>query len=645
LSADGGTLLISDPERGAAYLYEQADGTWPTTPTATFTGAGSLAALSADGHAVLVSAPQPGALNVYDEADGTWPTVPTVTLQGPSTPGPVALSADGSTVLVGAPKAGPAYSGAAYVYSKTGGTWSPSPVATFAAGQADDDLNGFGSSVALSADGQTALVSASDGGYGNGGAAYVYGDAGGSWSPAPVASFTGAFGFGSSLALSADGQTAVVGVPYEDNGAGPREDGSADVYSEVGGAWPSAPSAALGDVGDAQLGSSVSLSGDGLVALVNGSGAAYVYTGAGGTWSSAPVEAFGGTGMIAADGQSALVNDEDADGINGNTVYLYTSTGNAPAAAGTTVPVQVSGQQEYGTASPGFTYTASPAGLDLVGALSCSTVDGGSPIVPALDAGDFTVDGSSCGGLWLSGVVGPAAAISYTGAPDGFVVYPASQSVLFASVPPTFGSSGETAVGQSYVPRAWATTGLPVVISLNPSSTGGACTLTSGVVHFTGAGRCILDADQAGDADYARGLGQQYADVHTVAQLRTYLLAPRRVALGSHFAYKLRVVDSGPGRATDFIVSLVLPESVVFVSALSKPMLESSTLVQWQPASLGPGHSVSYIVRVKLRDPATGRLVATASVNPGQWGPICLKPDQTSARSITVVDRTLSLGR
>jgi hypothetical protein len=99
----------------------------------------------------------------------------------------VALSADGNTAIVGGPCDGGSSGGcgtnipgvgAAWVYTRSGGVWTqqgPKLVGTGAVGQA-----GQGSGVALSADGNTAIV----GGYGdnsNTGAAWVYTRSGGVW--------------------------------------------------------------------------------------------------------------------------------------------------------------------------------------------------------------------------------------------------------------------------------------------------------------------------------------------------------------------------------------------------------------------------------------------------------------------------------
>jgi len=94
--------------------------------------------------------------------------------------------------------------------------------------------------------------------------------------------------FGSSVALSADGSTALVGGPQDDNGAG-----AVWVFTRSGGAWSQqGPKLTAGDEGGAgQFGSSVALSADGSTALVGGpqddsyAGAAWVFTRSGATWT------------------------------------------------------------------------------------------------------------------------------------------------------------------------------------------------------------------------------------------------------------------------------------------------------------------------------------------------------------------------
>jgi triacylglycerol esterase/lipase EstA (alpha/beta hydrolase family) len=72
-----------------------------------------------------------------------------------------------------------------------------------------------------------------------------------------------------------------------------------------------------------------------------------------------------------------------------------------------------------------------------------------------------------------------------------------AQSITFTSTPP-----GHATVGASYLPKAKASSGLAVALSIAaPSSR--VCALSSGVVRFTAAGSCVIDANQAGDGTYS----------------------------------------------------------------------------------------------------------------------------------------------
>jgi hypothetical protein len=442
LSADGQVALIGAPAAsggGAAYLYVESGGTWPTTPTATFTGpassqgeVGTAVALSADGEVALVGAPgggyapsNDGAAYLFVASAGTWPTTPTATFAGvPGTSGKlgsaVALSADGTVALVGAPVA--SY-GAAYVYEGPGGNWSSTPAAAFTGPPTTDGGGEFGSSVALSADGQVALVGAPGAGTAYDGAGYLYAESGATWPSSPTGFFPGPPGSGAedgnSVALSANGQVALLGAPE----GGPFQDGAAFVYTESAGSWPTAPGATfLGPTeSGAWLGQSVALSANGQVALlgapIGGDGAAYLFTESRGTWPAAAAATF-------------------------------TGPAGSPDDLGDDVALSANGQ---------------------------SAVLGGAPFTGA-DA----IDG---------------AAYLFSAPPGS---EQALQTIVFASASPSAALSGAT-----FNLAATATSGLPVGFSVDSSSTPGACSLSGTKVTFTGRGTCLVDADQEGDAAWA----------------------------------------------------------------------------------------------------------------------------------------------
>jgi len=205
----------------------------------------------------------------------------------------VALSADGNTVIVGG-AVDNRLTGAAWVYTLSGGVWPQQGSKLVGTGAVRQ--GGQGVSVALSADGNTAIVA---GPFDNSstGAAWVYTLSNGVWTQQGSKLVgTGAVGpakQGWSVALSADGNTAVVGG-VEDN----SYTGAVWVYTRSGGVWTQQGNKLVGTgaVGPAGQGRSVALSADGKTAIVGGAadnrviGAAWVYTRSGGDWTIAETE-------------------------------------------------------------------------------------------------------------------------------------------------------------------------------------------------------------------------------------------------------------------------------------------------------------------------------------------------------------------
>jgi hypothetical protein len=87
-------------------------------------------------------------------------------------------------------------------------------------------------------------------------------------------------------------------------------------------------------------------------------------------------------------------------------------------------------------------------------------------------------------------------ASSQATAAGGFTVNKANQTITFTSTNPSPVSVG----APTYTPTATSTSGLTVTITLNGSSTG--CTLSSGVVTFTAAGTCLVDANIASSTNF-----------------------------------------------------------------------------------------------------------------------------------------------
>ncbi|NIM43125.1 MAG: integrin [Hydrogenophaga sp.] len=334
LSADGNTLAVgatgersrsADPldnsgsRNGAVYVFSRSSGAWQQQAylkafnTGLYDQFGNSLALNANGDTLAIGAEAEsssgtdpydrslmasGAVYVFSRSGSAWQ------LQAFLKASPtdlqdffgfrVALSASGDTLAVGAwgdsgQNDNLVFSGAAYVFTRSGGHWQQQAYLTASNPNARDR---FGVSVALSANGDTLAVGAEDersrstdpldnGGVSNG-AVYVFSRSSGHWQQQAYlkAANTDAMDrFGTSLALSGDGDTLAVGASGESgDGTSPSDNsrstsGAVYVFKRSGGAWQErayvkAPNA---DVNDG-FGASVALSADGQALAVGAGG-------------------------------------------------------------------------------------------------------------------------------------------------------------------------------------------------------------------------------------------------------------------------------------------------------------------------------------------------------------------------------------
>jgi hypothetical protein len=288
LSGDGDTAAISAPTfdqgSGAVWIFTRSGSTW--TEQAKLTGVGELdvghfgagLALSSDGDTVAIGAPNDdhnvGAVWVFTRSGSTW-TQQGEKLTGGEASGAselgraVALSADGSTALVGGP-CDDGLLGAAWAFARSGTTWAQQGT-KLTGGEASGESH-FGDSVALSADGATALVGGRQDG-GKAGAAWAFARSGTTWAQqgAKLVAASGEEGTGElgwSVALSADGETALIGGLRDDGYAG-----AAWLFARSGSTWAQQGEKLTGgeeERGKGWFGSSVALSAEATTALVGG---------------------------------------------------------------------------------------------------------------------------------------------------------------------------------------------------------------------------------------------------------------------------------------------------------------------------------------------------------------------------------------
>ncbi len=392
VSGDGNTAVVGGPLDnrgiGAAWVFTRSGQTWAQQAkltTADATGAAQLGwsvALSNNGNTAIIGGPSDngsvGAAWVFTRSGTTW-TQQGAKLSGAGATGTgcapgvvgnaeqgysVALSGDGNTAIVGG-WADNGSLGAAWVFTRSRGMWSQPGTklcandasATSSATVNADILQGF--SVALSNDGTTAIV----GGPGDSdsiGAAWVFRFSGGKWTQQGsklAGSNADASQQGFSVALSGDGNTALVGGPGEET----PEVTDASVNMSNGAVWAwvfTVSSQTWGQQGDMLvaastitstpstsnpgLGFSVALARGGNTALVGGptdnanTGAAWAFVRGGGVWHQrghklvAP-GAVGDAGQatsvaLSANGSTAIVGGAlNQDGTGAAWVFTNTS--------------------------------------------------------------------------------------------------------------------------------------------------------------------------------------------------------------------------------------------------------------------------------------------------------------------------------
>ncbi|MGB5080336.1 MAG: hypothetical protein WBO23_06300 [Burkholderiales bacterium] len=331
------------------------------------------------------SAPNSGAVYVFVRSAGGWLQQAYVKASNAATSdqfgSSVALSSDGNTLAVGA--VFQATSGAAYVFTRSGATWTEQAQIK-ASNAGASDL--FGNTVALSGDGDTLAVGA-PGEDSNttgidstpndlasiAGAVYVYTRGGGTWTQQAYvkASNAGAGDFfGISVALSGDGNTLAVGATGEDSNTTGINSTPNDLASSAGavylfvrstGAWSQqAYVKPLNTGGSDQFGMSVVLSGDGDTLAVGSpledsstfgidsvpdesalnAGAAYVFVRSAGAWSQQAYvkpsdtrspEQFGASVALSGDGNALAVGapfeNLNATGIGGTATLVSKDAG------------------------------------------------------------------------------------------------------------------------------------------------------------------------------------------------------------------------------------------------------------------------------------------------------------------------------
>ncbi|MHB8404598.1 MAG: beta strand repeat-containing protein [Gammaproteobacteria bacterium] len=370
----------------------------------------------------------------------------------------VAVSANGQVAAGGAPAtnrsgtSGTDYTGAAYVYSQSNGSWND-PVTLSTSGISTGGQ--IGESVAVSANGQQVFVGAPDLNTYTG-AVFVYTESNGSWNNTPTRSaltlpsgVTTYYSFGFGLAASSDGQTLVVGASHSASGG--NNPGGIYVYSLSNGSWGNPVALSMGSIANGSgIGAIVAVSGNGTVILAgtNNHGHAYVWTKSGGSWSgpvalSVPASAdgaFGTSVALSGTGTTALIGDYSANsGVGVAYVYTYSTSWSATPASLST--------SDSNTGSFGYSVAISPDGSgaflgafngNSTGVVYLSTYNGGSWSTPSALSTNNVPPGADIGTVTVQGDYGEEVVTSGEGAnanTGGLWVYTSPASITLANSP------------------------------------------------------------------------------------------------------------------------------------------------------------------------------------------------------------------
>ena len=285
VSIDGDTVVVGSyledaggSSAGAAYVFTRSGTTWSqqaklvASDAQAYDEGGQNVAIAGD--TIVVAAPfedtggtQAGAVYVFTRSGTTWSQQAKIQASDKSEQDIFGISTaiNGDTIVVGATLSysSPSAGGAAYVFTRSGTSWSQQ-----AKLQSSDVENSdhFGISVAIDGDTMVAGAYLEDTGGGRAGSAYVFTRSGTSWSQqAKLQASDKAANVEFGVSVAIDGDTIVAGAYKEDTGA--SDAGAVYVFTRSGTSWTQAKKVQAADAQASDyLGQRVGISGNTMVA-------------------------------------------------------------------------------------------------------------------------------------------------------------------------------------------------------------------------------------------------------------------------------------------------------------------------------------------------------------------------------------------
>ena len=263
-------VVATGTDPGAAYVYTRSGTTWSSQQklvssdaTANQQLGKNAIGISSDGNTLMLGAQNDdpsgnstGAVYIFVRSGTTWTQQQKI--KAPSGDQPIffgnsgSISNDGNTIVAGAyytPNWGP---GAAYVYTRSGTTWSHQQKIVSSDIESGDE---FGWSSDISGDGNYIVVGArnEDTGGSNQGSAYIFKVSGSTWSQEAIirrtlltdingntvstSNRTTANKFATAVSINNDGSTVAIGTPIGYGNSVAITDGTCHVYTRVGTTW------------------------------------------------------------------------------------------------------------------------------------------------------------------------------------------------------------------------------------------------------------------------------------------------------------------------------------------------------------------------------------------------------------------------
>jgi len=296
---------VAQADAGAVYIFTRSGTTWTQQAKLVASDAqatdwfGSSVAIDGDtvvvgAHAEDTGGSSAGSAYIFTRSGTTWTQQAKIQAGTPQAPALFGYSVaiDGDTVVVGAYMEDVLVDqGATYIFTRSGTTWTQQARLVASDAQTSDN---FGYSVAIS--GNTVVVGAryeDPGAISDAGAAYIFTRSGTTWTQQAklVASDAQASdNFGWSVAI--DGDTVVVGAYLEDPSA-ISDAGSAYIFTRSGTTWTQQQKIQASDAQATDwFGHSVAIDGDVVVVgahledtVAASAGAAYIFSRSGTTWT------------------------------------------------------------------------------------------------------------------------------------------------------------------------------------------------------------------------------------------------------------------------------------------------------------------------------------------------------------------------